>query len=508
MRLSRTLLAALTILVLVLAIAVAGCGGDDGGGAGDPLESSLAYVPANTPFAMAIETDVEGDQFKALGELADRFPFGRRAIEQLQDQLMRGTGDVSYEDDVKPLLGNPFVVAASDPKTFTDDSVSDDFVAAIQAADGDKLRDVLDKSGAKEDGEQAGATIYSEDGSRFAVKDDTLIVAGSDELLDAALQRAEKEEGLSQADFDAALEGLPDDALGRVYVDVQGLIQADPDAVDARKIPWVDAVRTLGLTAKASDDDVAVDFNLKTEGDLTNADLPLAPGPESPGVVEQPGEVNIGLRDPSQIVGFAEAAGQAISPSGFGQYAQAKRQIEKGLGVSLDDDLIAQLTGDVSVNVAVNGTFGVRAELKDPAAFKRTLAKLADVLPDFAKGAGMGAVGLAKPKGGQQFYALAQPDGDNIVFGVVGDVFVLANDPARAGRLATAKPTAVPGAKGSVAIKADGRELANQILGQLGDRLGAGAIGGRLLTGPLGDLTGSLETSTSGVRGSFQLAVK
>src|SRR6201999_326050 len=291
MRLPTSFLA----LLAILALAISGCGGGDGGGSGDPLKSALAYVPANTPFAMAIDTDVEGDQFKALGELADRFPFGRQLSEQLKDQLMRGSGDVSYEDDVKPLLGNPFVVAASDPATFTDESVSDDFVAAIQASDGDKLRDVLEQSGAKEDGERAGATLYSSgDGARFAVKDDTLVVAGSDQLLDAALARAENDEGLSQEDFDAALDGLPEDGLARVYVDVQGLIQADPDTADARKVPWVDAIRTLGLTAKASGEDVAVDFNLKTEGDLSNADLPLAPGPESPGVVEQPGEINIG----------------------------------------------------------------------------------------------------------------------------------------------------------------------------------------------------------------------
>lgn len=506
MRLRNWLLPALTIL----AIAVAGCGGgSDGGGSGDPLESALSYAPKDTPFAMAIDTDVDGDQFKALGDLADKFPFGRQITQQLQDQLMKGTSGVSYEDDLKPLLGNPFVVSAADPRTFTDENVEDDFVAAIQAKDGDKLKDVLEKSGAKEQGEKSGATIYDESGTQFAVKDDTLIVAGSAQLLDAALARSEKGEGLSQADFDSALEDLPEDAIARVYVDMQAVIANDPGALEARKVAWVGALRTLGLTAKASGDDLAIDFDLKTQDGLTDADLPLAPGAASPGVIEQPGEINLGLRDPSQIVRFAESAAQAVSPASFGQYTQAKAQIEKGLGISIDDDLIAQLKGDVSVNVAVNGTFGVRAELKDPAAFKATLAKLADVLPKFAEGAGAGAVGLAKPKGNQQFYALAQPDGDNIVFGVVGDVFVLANDPARAGRLATATPEQVPGAKGSLVMKADGRELANQLIGQLGeDMVPGGAVGGRLFTGPLGDLTGSVETSTGGMRGSFKLAVK
>jgi hypothetical protein len=506
MRLSK----AVFPVLMIFAIALAGCGGGgDSGDSGSPLESALSYVPKDTPFAVAIDTDVEGDQFKAIGELADKFPFGDRLVDQLKSELMKGSGDVSYEDDVKPLLGNPFVVSATDVRSFTDTSVSDDFVGAIEAEDGDKLKDVLEKSGAKKSGEKSGATIYDEDGDSFAVKGDTLIVAGSEQLLDQALARAESGDHLGQSTFDAALSDLPEGAIVRVYANVAALLANDPDTADARKVEWVAALRTLGLTADVSGDEVGIDFDLKTDGDLTDADLPIAAGAASPGVIDQAGEINVGVRDLGQLVQFAESAGQSIDPAGFGQYTRAKSQIDKQLGVSVDDDLIAQLSGDVSINVAVNGTFGVRAELKDPAAYKRTLAKIADVLPKVAEGAGAGTVGLAKPKAGEDLYALAQPDGDNIVFGVVGDVFVIANDPARAGRLATEDPKPVDGAKGAVVLKADGRELANQILGQLGDRLGAGgAIGGRLFTGPLGDLTGSLESSTDGIKGSFSLAVE
>ena len=172
---------------------------------------------------------------------------------------------------------------------------------------------------------------------------------------------------------------------------------------------------------------------------------------------------------------FAESAGQAVDPAGFGDYAKAKATIDKQLGVSLDDDLIGQLTGDVSASISLDGKFGVRADLKDPQAFKRTLAKVADVLPSFAEGAGFGKVTLAKPKGGQKFYALAQPDGDRVVFGVVDDVLVVANDPARADDLASAQPTAVPGAKGSVVLSADAQQIVNTLLGQFG----AGAWPGR-----------------------------
>ena len=182
----------------------------------------------------------------------------------------------------------------------------------------------------------------------------------------------------------------------------------------------------------AKDDGIDVDFRLRTEGDLSDADLPIAPGRRGAGRDQAEGEVGLGIRDLAHIVKFAENAGQAVDPAGFGDYAKAKKTIDRQLGVSLDDDLIGQLTGDVSASISIDGKFGVRAELKDPQAFERTLAKVADVLPSFAEGAGFGTVGLSKPKGSEDFYALAQPDGDAVVFGVVDDVLMVANDAKRA----------------------------------------------------------------------------
>jgi hypothetical protein len=152
----------------------------------------------------------------------------------------------------------------------------------------------------------------------------------------------------------------------------------------------------------------------------------------------------------------------------------------------------------------------VRAELKDPRAFDRTLAKVADVLPSFAEGAGFGTVGLSKPSRGEDFYALAQPDGDAVVFGVVDDVLVVANDPNRAGQLAGAEPSAVPGAKGSVALSANAQEIVNALLGEFGPALGLGdlgGLGGALFTRPLGDLTGFMSASSDELRGKFTLAI-
>jgi Protein of unknown function (DUF3352) len=497
----------LTIPLLLSALLIAGCGGDSV--SGSPLDSALSYLPKDAPFAVAIDTDLDGDQYQALQSLLKKFPFSGQIQDSLRQQLEQGS-NVNFNDDVKPVLGNPFVVGITDVATFRHDTGDTPFVAAVQAKDGDALDNLIDKTKPKKAGEESGATVYQEDDSVFAVEGDTVIFAADRQQLSEALKRADGDDHLDEDTFNSGLEGLPESALARVYTDVGALLKGDPDTAQARNVKWIDALRTLGATVVAKDNSIDVDFRLRTDGDLSDADLPIAPGDEAPGVIEQDGEVGVGIRDLAHIVKFAESSAQAIDPAGFGDYAKAKATIDKQLGVSLDDDLIGQLTGNVSSSISIDGKFGVRAELKDPRAFERTLAKVADVLPSFAEGAGFGKVALSKPKAGGDFYALAQPDGDSVVFGVVDDVLVVANDPRRAGQLADAQPVAVPGAEGSVVLSANAEQIVNTLLGQFGPALGLGDLGGlgsALLTRPLGDLNGFMSASTDELRGKFTLAI-
>jgi len=205
----------------------------------------------------------------------------------------------------------------------------------------------------------------------------------------------------------------------------------------------------------------------------------------------------------TQIVDFAERAGQAVDPSGFGDYERSKRAIEQRLDIDIENDLWRQLEGDASVTLAVNGNYGVRAQLRDPDQFDRTLARLGRVLPDIAEGIVGEPVGYARPRRGGDFYALATADGDSVVYGVVDGVFVLANDARTAGQLSKASTTRVRGAPGAVAINANAEQLAQRLLAQL-QGLGTG-LGGALVTGPLGRLTGSMSAERDGVTGNFRL---
>jgi uncharacterized protein DUF3352 len=492
------------LLALLAALAVAGCGG--GSKAKSPLDEALGFLPKDAPFAAEVQTDTGSDQYKNLDRILAKFPFGDQAKAGLRRSIERG--GVNFDQDVKPLLGNPIVIGAADARAVTQQR-NNDFVAALKAKDKGKLQDLADKEKKKDDGEKDGYKLYVDDtGDSFAVKDDVVIFGGSKGAIQDAIDQRSKGDRLTESDFDAAVKDLPKGALFRASGDIQALLASDPKTRDARKVKWVDALRTFGVSGSVEQDRLAIDFRVNTHGNLTAADLPIASGGDAPSVVKRGGQISVGLRDPRQVLEFAQAAAQAVNPSGFGQFEQAKSQIEKGLGVSIDRDIVGQLTGDAAANFTVDGKFGLRAELKDPAAFKGTLAKVAKVLPRVAKSLGAGTVGVAMPRKGEGFYAVAQPNGRSVVFGVVGKALVVSNDPTRAGRLATASPQSVSGA-GSVVLTADAEKLANRILSRLSPRIGlSGAIGAQLFAGPLGDLTGSVHAETDGLRGKLSLSFK
>lgn len=501
----RRLVSALATLACASALAVAGCGGDE---AGTPLDTALSYLPKDAPFAVALDTNLSGSQYKALDQIAGKFPFG----DQLKGQILGSIeeGGTNFEQDVRPLLGNPIVIGGTSAKSITDNADSnDEFVGAVQVKDMEKLDALLKKEKTKERGERAGATLYSTgDDEWLAVEEDMAVIASSRSLIEDAVDRRDTDDHLTEDDFNKGLTGLPESALVRVYADVRALLESDPETADAQRVKWVKALTTFGMTAVAKEDAIDVDFNLATDGDLTEADLPIASGDEAPGVLKRPGEIGLGVRDLGQIVRFGEAAGQAVDPTGFGQYSAAKRQIEQQLKVNVDEDLLGQLEGDTAMSFSLGGKYGVRAELEDPAAFERTLAKVADLLPRFAAGAGAGDLALAKPRRGSDFYALADQNGESIVFGVVDDVFVLANDPTRAGRLSSESPGQVEGAKGSVAMGADAEQVARAFITQLEGQGGlGGALGAGLFIRPLKDLSGSMSATPDGMRGSFELSL-
>ncbi len=471
---------ALAIGAVCAALAIAGCGGGDDPAAGSATDKALAYLPADAPFVASIGTDLEGSQVKGIEAILDRFPFGDEVKQQLQALVEEQSPQV---DQIRKLLGNDFVVGSTNAEAFINQPGDSDqsFVGAIAAKDANALADLVKSEGAKEAGEAGGATIYEDDeGGVFAIEDDMLVVAGNREELEAAIGRADGDDALSEETFTGSLEGLAEDALIKTTFDVEALIAADPEAGQARKVKWVGALRTLGLTVAFESDRVAVDFRLASDGDLSEDDLPFASGGESPAVIERDGEIGFGLRDPSQVIEFAQSAAKSIDPQGFAEFEKQKTDAEGELDVDVDEDLFAQLTGDLSGSVALDGSFSARAGVEDPGAFEETFKKLR---PGF-ESAG----------------ASSDPP---IAFSFSDDALTATNDTS--GPASLGDGTAVEGAEGAAVISADAEQLAGAVLGQV-EGLGLGGqLGGALVTGPLGKLTGSVAVETDALTGSFEL---
>jgi hypothetical protein len=488
-----------------LALLAGGCGGEDDGPG--PLDDSLGFLPQEAPFVVSIETDPRGRPARMAERVLDRFPFADRLREGLQRSVL---GDADFEREVRPLLGNEFVVGAVDAQSFVDEDGKTPFVGAIQTADRARLERALDRSGAEARGERSGAKLYEDsDGDTFAVRDDVLVVASERGLLEDALARREAGDGLEQADFDEPTKGLGADALVRGYADVQALLHASPGSAGFRRIKWVNALRKLGLSAAAAGDTVVVRFRMATEPDgLSEEDLPIAPGAASPSIVERTGDVDGGIRDPAHLFAFLERAARAVTPGNFARYAAGKRALERSLAVDIERDLFGQLEGDLSIGVDLDGSFGARAAVKDPAAFRRTLEKLGRVVPGIAERLAGEPVDFAPPRGNRPFYALTTRGGEEIlVYGLVNGVFVIATDAERAGRLPRESPVGIDGARGALVARADAGRLANVLVGALGPRA-RGGVAGRELSGPLDDATLAVSASTEGLEGKLSVTLE
>ena len=218
-------------------------------------------------------------------KLLDKFPFASQVERQLQQRLE--SGDIDYENDLKPLLGNEFVVGATDAQAVVDrGDGNDEFIGAIQVKDKGKLEDA-DREGGGQGGGRHGRRQGLRGRRRRRLRDRGRRAGGGQHAASSstsALEQRDADDRLTEETFDKGTEGLPKDALIRVYGDLQKLLASDPDTADARKVKWVGRPahpRRHGLVHGRRGR--PWDFRLGTDGgDLSDEDLPMATGDESP----------------------------------------------------------------------------------------------------------------------------------------------------------------------------------------------------------------------------------
>ena len=468
----------LAALAAAAAVAASGCGGDDK--SETPLGEALGYLPADAPAVVAVETDPEHGQWKQVNELISKFQIAG----QIRDEAKRRLAPepVDFDDDIGPQLGNELVAGV----VRSPEGPSE--VVAIKLQDtGAARRDLL--------------PALKESGSAAQIDGDMLVAADDPATLKAALARHDADDRMTEDEFEDDLGRLAEgDPLLRATGDLPAALEADEAGQAARTVPWVNSLRRFAAAGTARDEGLAIDFDVTAERSADD-DLPFAPGPQAPPVPRREGEIAVAARDPGRTVGIVNRL-KDVLPRTKAHSAALNDALER-IGVNLQRDVVGQIGAVGAASFPLDHTYVARADLKDPAAFAATLAKLSKQLA----GAARGDIGFTiEPGGGKGFYRLNADRGRQLFVGVVDDQVALGEEAGRARDFAEEASAPVPGARGSVALFADAQSVANAIV----ERRASGplALLGQVLTEPLGDLRGWMETTPTGMRGHAELAIE
>jgi Protein of unknown function (DUF3352) len=507
-------------LAAALLTGAAACGGEGGGGAASGAGGALAYLPEDSGFVVLVSTDLEGDAMQDLLRAV-----GGAVGANVQRELENAAQEVglSYDEDVEPLLGNDLVLGTTSPQGPLDDDTG--IIAALDTEDAEKLRQVVEKvEGVEPSGEAHGARIYTvpDDGGALAVEGGILVVADTPETLEEALARADGDGGLTEEGLGEWLADLPDDAPVRVAGRGSGFLDVEQLA-RFRGLPWVDAVRSYGVAVAASDDELHVDATLNTESDdISEDDLPLATGDDTPEVFERTGEISAGNRDQSRTTVFLLRAMRHAHPDS--DFVRQVDELEQELGIDFEEEVLRQFDGPSTSAVSPDGQrFAARSEVSDPEALAEAMDALAPHLPRLItslqglQSEGMALLFLFAPDAPVALQELdqvmvhppAEPGGlyhatgltgdgpAELYFGLVEDVFVVASDEEAARTVAEEPTIEAEGAQGAGVFRADLGTLADEAA----DQLGFFGIGG-------GEVVGSLEASTERLRARLRLELR
>ncbi|MGI8902545.1 MAG: hypothetical protein ACR2IP_02555 [Solirubrobacteraceae bacterium] len=474
-----------------VALALAGCGSSSS--ANGPRDSELSYFAAGSPVVALISTDQNGTPAQNARGFEAHFPLARFALAAFQNPALQSRlaakipnfqQYLSLVKQIKPLLGNPLAIGSATASTASPAS-RHRFLAAFIATDAGKLSSFVGRIPAIQSaGSYDGAKLYQVGSIGLAVDGTTLLLSGSPIDVKSALDVHAHHHGIDGAAYDKALAGLPQSNQLAVYGNLSGLLST-PQAAKARLVPWVAAIRSYALTLNLTATGANASFRIDTSGSsLTAAQLPLAPGSSAPSVASQ-APAAAGIKQLAHLIAFGQAAARAVDPAAYAKL------IEQGAkeGVDLSRDIVSQFTGAAEVDYAPGGVVA-RVDVRDPAAARRTLAKLKKF-----KGVGGG------------FYE-SKTSHDPARVGIVGSRLVIGHATAAQLRSYAGQPaTPIAGAPGPIAFRVAVGTLISRAL----------AAGGAVdphnpeiqaLVGMLGDLSGYASDDPSGLHGSVTLPLK
>ena len=471
------------VVAVVTAVGVAACGGSGHAGSAS-LQSALSYFPQTSPVVATVDTKLYGPSARALTSAASGGTSATLVKAAVFSELAKL--GIDYDRDLKPLFGQPIVVGDGG---VTVRGTATPLLVAWQTESATALTHLLhDLHGVTRAGTHDGATMYALGSIALATRGPLLLVSNSAATITTALDRHRAGVGFSAAEYAQDTRGLPSGLIS-VVGDLQTALDT-PTATQARKIPWVAAIKGYGVSLSSTSHHVALRFRLDTSGrPLSAADLPIASGSQAPGLAGSL-PIDAALRDPGQVFAFILGATRSTGTGAFATLVRQEHAFQARTGVNIES-FLRSLTGTLQLTSDGHTTI---ACLPTSAANAATFAKL-----------------IAHPAGhdssrplGNGFYAIREPSGTTFTAGVVGDEIVI-------GRRATvAQEQAYAHTASSASSSAGGGALdARVALGTLiRENLHAGAnpLLGKLLSS-IGDLTASAQASPQALTGTISVQV-
>jgi hypothetical protein len=505
---TKRLLSLPLVVLVLIALLVAGCGGSKSkSDTGTPLSQVLAFYPKDSAVVATFASNPNGPQVKAALALVRKVPGGSLLLDQAKSSIPGGSG-IDVDKDLLPALGDQIALGSNSAADINGRKV----LIVVSAKGPGKLKGLLDKdkksNPVTSEGDYKGAKLYGQKsgGSFYAVDGKTLVLGESEAQIKAALDVRDAKTGLTEADWNKANGTLPKAAFVHIYGDAASLVNSSASATKAKSVPWVAALKTYALSISAANSRVQLGFHLDTTGaNLTPRQLPFSTGAQAPGLISGPPLV-VGLRALAPSLTFAEDVASKISPTQYGQFQTALSVIRGRTKVDIEKDIAGQFTGDAVFGSDLSTTYLLRSAVKDPAAMKASLAKLFPLAGNFLQGAGLQGAKVAKA--GDGIYSISEGATPKGSYGVVGDNFLAGNTSVTDLKAAAAQSATPPaGAKGALAVKIDSATLVKLALARSSAAAGLGAVGS-IVSGLLGDVTGSAEMEQDGLTGEFSLAVK
>lgn len=323
----RSMRGSLAAALVGAALLAAGCGGSGSSSKSsvNTLPDTASLAPKDAAVWVSVDTDRTSDQWKALDAVLTQIPGAEKLVDDALAQIGSGDKKLDFRRDVQPALGKEVVIVLP--------AGSSDPVLLAKPSDNAKFKALLHNSTKPPvTGEHDGWTV----------------VAQTQKALDAYQAALDKGTLADSDTFAQAMDGLPQVALARVYVDGKGLggafgkaagvasgalqslpISSAGGLVEGLNSKALEQFGTIGLAVSAGDHVLRVDGSVET----ANGVHPVLYAPTLLGKVPADALVAVSWNGSGAVTSLLQA--------GLGE----TKTLERQLGVT-QTDLAAALDGE------------------------------------------------------------------------------------------------------------------------------------------------------------------